>query len=86
MGIIYTIVIGFIVGLLARFIAPFKNEPSGFIMTTILGIVGAFVAYFLGSMLGIYGEGNGPGIIGSIVGAIIALGIYSAVVKNRTAA
>jgi uncharacterized membrane protein YeaQ/YmgE (transglycosylase-associated protein family) len=53
MGILWTIIIGFVAGLLAKLIHPGPNEPSGFILTTILGIVGAFVATFLGQALGI---------------------------------
>jgi uncharacterized membrane protein YeaQ/YmgE (transglycosylase-associated protein family) len=76
MGIIWTIIIGFLAGVVAKFIMPGNNEPSGFIMTTILGIVGAFVATFLGQALGWYTAGEGAGFIGAIVGAIIVLLIY----------
>ena len=58
MGIIWTIIIGFIVGVIAKFIMPGDNEPSGFILTTILGIVGAFVASYLGQALGWYSAGR----------------------------
>ena len=54
-GIIWTIIIGFLAGVIAKFLMPGKNEPSGFVLTTILGIVGAFVATFLGQSLGWYG-------------------------------
>jgi len=54
MGIIWTIIIGFIAGVIAKFIMPGDNEPTGFILTTILGIVGAFVATYLGQALGWY--------------------------------
>ena len=54
MGIVWTIIIGFIAGVIAKFIMPGSNEPSGFVLTTILGIVGAFVASFLGQALGWY--------------------------------
>src|SRR5258707_2943618 len=73
MGIIWTIIIGFIAGVIAKFIMPGPNEPQGFILTAILGIVGAFVASFLGQMLGWYGPGEGAGLIGAVVGAIIVL-------------
>jgi uncharacterized membrane protein YeaQ/YmgE (transglycosylase-associated protein family) len=76
MGIIWTIIIGFVAGLIAKWIMPGRNEPSGFILTTILGIVGAFVANFLGQALGWYGPNEGAGLIGSVVGAIIVLFIY----------
>jgi len=61
MGIIWTIIIGFVAGVIAKFIMPGDNEPSGFILTTILGIVGAFVATFLGQGLGWYRPGEGAG-------------------------
>ena len=74
MGIVWMIIIGFVVGVVAKFIMPGSNEPQGFIMTTILGIVGAFVASYLGQALGWYTAGQGAGLIGSVVGAIIVLG------------
>ena len=83
MGIIWTIIIGFVAGVIAKFIMPGKNEPSGFVLTTILGIVGAFVASFLGRALGWYEPGEGAGLIGAIVGAIIVLFIYGLIVKPR---
>jgi len=73
MGILWTILIGFIAGVLAKLITPGENEPSGFILTTILGIVGAFVATYLGQALGWYSAGEGAGLIGATVGAIIVL-------------
>jgi uncharacterized membrane protein YeaQ/YmgE (transglycosylase-associated protein family) len=85
MGILWTIIIGFLAGVIAKFIMPGPNEPSGFIMTTILGIVGAFVATFLGQALGWYGPGQGAGLIGAVVGAIIVLLIYGMVVSRRSA-
>ena len=85
MGIIWTIIIGFVAGVIAKFIMPGPNEPSGFILTTILGIVGAFVATFLGQALGWYGPGQGAGLIGAVVGAIIVLVVYGMVVSRRSA-
>ena len=76
MGILWTIIIGFIAGVIAKFVMPGDNEPSGFILTTILGIVGAFVASYLGQALGWYRPGEGAGLIGAVVGAIIVLFIY----------
>ena len=73
MGIIWTIIIGFVAGVIAKFITPGTNEPSGFIMTTLLGIVGAFVASFLGQQLGWYTAGQGAGLVGAVVGAVILL-------------
>ena len=83
MGILWTIIIGFVAGVIAKFIMPGDNEPSGFIMTTILGIVGAFVATWLGQALGWYRADEGAGLIGAVVGAIIVLVIYGMVAGRR---
>ena len=85
MGIIWTIIIGFLAGVIAKFIMPGDNEPSGFILTTILGIVGAFVASYLGQALGWYRPGEGAGFIGAIVGAVLLLVIYGLVAGRRRA-
>ena len=82
MGIIWTIIIGFVAGVIAKFIMPGRNEPQGFILTTILGIVGAFVATFLGQALGWYGPNQGAGLIGAAVGAIIVLVVWGFVAKR----
>ena len=84
MGILWTIVIGFIAGVLAKLITPGDNEPSGFILTTILGIVGAFVATYLGQALGWYNAGEGAGLVGATVGAIIVLLIWGAIARRRS--
>jgi uncharacterized membrane protein YeaQ/YmgE (transglycosylase-associated protein family) len=77
MSIVWTIIIGFIVGVIAKFLMPGnKYEPKGFILTTILGIVGAFVATYLGQAIGWYSAGESAGFIGGIVGAVIVLAIY----------
>jgi uncharacterized membrane protein YeaQ/YmgE (transglycosylase-associated protein family) len=83
MGIIWTIVIGFVAGVIAKFIMPGRNEPSGFVLTTILGIVGAFVASYLGRAMGWYAPGEGAGLIGAVIGAIVVLAIWAAVAKRR---
>ena len=83
MGILWTIIIGFIAGVIAKFIMPGDNEPTGFILTAILGIVGAFVATFLGQALGWYHPGEGAGLIGAVVGAIIVLLVYGMVAGRR---
>ena len=83
MGIIWTIIIGFVAGVIAKFVMPGDNEPSGFILTTILGIVGAFVATFLGQALGWYQPGEGAGLIGAVGGAIVVLFVYSLVAGRR---
>ena len=77
------ILIGFIAGVLAKLITPGDNEPSGFILTTILGIVGAFVASFLGQALGWYSAGEGAGLIGATVGAIIVLLVWGAIAGRQ---
>ena len=85
MSIIWTIIIGFIVGVIAKFIMPGdKTEPKGFILTTVLGIVGAFVATYLGQAIGWYKAGENAGLIGAVVGAIIVLLIWG-MVSKRTA-
>jgi uncharacterized membrane protein YeaQ/YmgE (transglycosylase-associated protein family) len=84
MGILWTIIIGFVAGVVAKFLMPGPNEPSGFILTTILGIVGAVVASYLGQALGWYGPGEGAGLIGAIVGAVVVLAVWSMIAKNRT--
>ena len=77
MGIIWTILIGFLAGILAKFVTPGDNEPSGFILTTILGIIGAVVATYLGQGLGWYGPNEGAGLLGAAVSAIIVLLVWS---------
>ena len=83
MGIIWTTIIGFVAGVLAKLITPGDNEPSGFILTALLGIVGAFVATYVGLALGWYHAGEGAGLIGAPVGAIIVLLIWGAVAGGR---
>jgi uncharacterized membrane protein YeaQ/YmgE (transglycosylase-associated protein family) len=83
MSILWTIIIGFIAGVIAKFVTPGKNEPSGFILTTILGIVGAFVASFLGQALGFYRPGEGAGFIGAIIGAVIVLFVWGIFAKKN---
>lgn len=83
MHVLWTIIIGFIAGVIAKFIMPGDNEPSGFILTTILGIVGAFVATYLGQALGWYRPGEGAGLVGAVVGAIIVLFVYGLFVGRQ---
>lgn len=82
MGIIWSIIIGFVAGLLAKFLMP-GRDPGGFIITTLLGIVGAVVATTLGQAIGWYRAGEGAGLIGAVVGAVILLAIYRFVVGRR---
>jgi len=84
MGILWTIIIGFVAGVIAKFIHPGPNEPAGFILTTILAIIGAFVATYLGQALGWYRPGEGAGLIGAVVGAIIVLVIWGMVAGRNT--
>lgn len=85
MGVISYIITGFIVGLLARAIKP-GNDKMGWVMTTIIGIVGALIAGFIGRGLGWYAEGEPAGWIMSTIGGIIALFAYYALAGKRSAA
>jgi len=76
MGILWLIIIGFVAGIIAKFLHPGSNEPAGFILTTALGIAGAFVATYLGQALGWYHAGEGAGLIGAVVGAVIVLVVW----------
>ena len=83
LSIIGTIVVGFIVGLIARALKP-GNDKLGLIMTTLLGIAGAFIARYVGQAMGLYTANEPAGWIASVIGAIILLFIY-AVVRGRRA-
>ena len=82
MSIIWTIVIGFIVGLLAKLVMPGK-DPGGFFITAALGIAGSLLAGYGGRALGIYGGDQAAGFIGAFLGAIILLIIYRLIMRNR---
>ena len=86
MSILLTIVIGFIAGVVAKFLMPGSNEPSGFVLTTILGIIGAFVATYLGQAIGWYRAGEGAGFVGAVVGALIVLLIWGMIANRRARA
>ena len=86
MEFIWTIIIGFIAGVIAKFIMPGPNEPQGFILTAILGIVGAFVATYLGQAIGWYRAGEGAGFLGAIVGAVIVLANWGFISSRSTRA
>lgn len=81
MHILGTILIGFFAGLLAKLITP-GRDPAGFILTTLIGIAGAFVATYLGQAIGWYRADEGAGFIGAVVGAVILLAIYHAVIRR----
>jgi len=74
--ILWIILIGFVAGVIAKLLMPGDNEPQGFILTTLLGIAGAFVATYLGQAIGWYGADDSAGLIGATVGAIIVLAIW----------
>ena len=76
MSILWTIIIGFIAGVIAKFLSPGPNNPGGFVVTTIIGIIGAFVATYLGQVIGWYRADQGAGLIGATIGAVIVLFIW----------
>ena len=83
MGLIWTIIIGFVVGLIAKMLTP-GRDPGGFFITAIIGIVGSLLATYGGQALGLYNPGEPAGFIGSVIGAIILLAIYHLVRRNTT--
>ena len=81
---IWTFIVGLVIGIVAKFLMPGK-DPGGFIITALLGIAGSTVATFIGSSMGMYEPGEPSGFIASVIGAVILLMIYRAVVqRNRT--
>ncbi len=84
MGIIWIIIVGFVAGIVARLLAPGPNKPTGFVLTTVLGIAGAFLATFIGQAIGWYRADQGAGFIGAIVGAFVVLFIWNRLVASRT--
>lgn len=82
MHILWVILIGFVAGLIARFLIPGPNEPSGFIMTTILGIVGSLLANYLAVKLGWASHGEGVSLLSGVVGAVIILVVYNFVASR----
>lgn len=85
MGLIWTIIIGFVVGVVAKFVHPGRDN-MGFALTTLLGIGGAFVATYLGQAIGWYQAGQGAGFIGGTLGAILILIVYGRFAGQRTGA
>jgi uncharacterized membrane protein YeaQ/YmgE (transglycosylase-associated protein family) len=85
-NIIWIIVIGFIAGIIARMLSRGPNNPTGFILTTVLGIAGAFLATFLGQTIGWYRLDQGAGLIGATVGALIVLFIWNRLVARNVIA
>jgi len=85
MGILWIILIGFVAGIVARLISPGPNKPTGFILTTALGVAGAFLATFVGQAVGWYSVDQGAGFIGAIVGAFVVLFIWNRIAAARAA-
>lgn len=83
-GLIYTCIIGLVVGVIAKFLTP-GRDPGGCIITMLIGIAGSFIAYFIGRALGMYARGDVPGIIMSIIGAVILLAVYHLAIRNKRA-
>ena len=82
MGILWIILIGFVAGMIARYLTPGPNNPSGFILTVVLSIAGSFLATFLGQAVGWYRADQGAGFIGATVGAILVLFIWNRLVAR----
>lgn len=82
MGVIWTIIIGLIVGIIAKFLMP-GRDPGGFIITAIIGVVGSIIATYIGRAMGFYQVGEPAGFIASILGAIVLLFVYRMVTRSR---
>ena len=83
--LLWIIIIGFVAGAVAKLIMPGK-DPGGFIITIVLGIVGALLATFLGRLVGWYQPGQGAGFVAAVVGSVILLAIYRLIKKKQTSA
>lgn len=84
MGVLLWIVlIGFVAGIIARLLMPGPNKPKGFVVTTVLGIAGAFLATVVGDAAGLYRPGQGAGLIGATVGALVILFVWNRLVASR---
>jgi len=83
MAILWTIIIGLVIGVIAKFLMPGK-DPGGFIITILLGIAGSFLAGFMGRVLNWYSEGEPAGFIASVIGAIVLLILYRLFFNRRT--
>jgi uncharacterized membrane protein YeaQ/YmgE (transglycosylase-associated protein family) len=82
MGILWIVIVGFVAGIIARLLSPGANDPKGFILTTVLGIVGAFLATFIGQAIGWYRADQGAGFIAATLGALIVLFIWNRLVAS----
>ncbi len=76
------IIVGFVAGIIARLLSPGPNNPSGFLLTTVLGIAGAFLATAIGQAIGHYDPGQGAGYITSTIGALVVLFIWNRLVAS----
>jgi uncharacterized membrane protein YeaQ/YmgE (transglycosylase-associated protein family) len=85
MHILWIILIGFIAGVIAKLVTPGNNQPQGFLLTTIPGIVGAFVTTYIGQAIGWYGQDQNAGLIGAIVGAVLILVVWGFIERRRQA-
>jgi uncharacterized membrane protein YeaQ/YmgE (transglycosylase-associated protein family) len=83
-GIVWIAIIGLLAGIIARFLLPGPNNPQGFLVTMVIGIVGAFVATFIGQSIGWYRHDQGAGLIGATLGSIIVLFIWHRLVVHRS--
>jgi uncharacterized membrane protein YeaQ/YmgE (transglycosylase-associated protein family) len=81
-GILWIIFVGFVAGMIARWLSPGPNTPTGFILTTVLGIAGAFLATFIGQTIGWYRADQGAGFIAATVGAVAVLFIWNRLVAS----
>lgn len=84
MGILWIVIVGFVAGIIARLLSPGPNNPAGFLLTTVLGIAGAFLATFIGQTIGWYRPDQGAGFIAATVGALIVLFIWNRLVVSHT--
>jgi uncharacterized membrane protein YeaQ/YmgE (transglycosylase-associated protein family) len=84
MSLLSTLVIGFVIGIIARIWTHGKNNPKGFIVTALLGVIGSFAATFLGQFFGFYQPGESAGFFGSIVGAIFVLYVWNYFAKRSS--
>jgi len=80
---LHVIIVGFVAGIIARLLSPGPNNPSGFILTTVLGIAGAFLATAIGQAIGHYEPSQGAGYITSTIGALVVLFIWNRLVASR---
>jgi uncharacterized membrane protein YeaQ/YmgE (transglycosylase-associated protein family) len=85
MGVfLWIIIIGFVAGIISRLLMPGPNTPKGFVVTTILGMAGAFLATIVGDAAGLYRPGQGAGLIGATIGALVILFVWNRLVATGT--